>query len=180
MTFHHERRLDRALYHLDSLKAEVRAWAGERPYRIWSDFDVNPLYKLVWLEVLEPPPIDLSPIVGDCIHNLRAALDNLVLELAFAYKRGRASKSIEVDSGFPIFSTRSDENMKKLKKMLRGINPRAKTIIERLQPYNRRARGYADATIRLCSNPSSMAATPSETYWVAEAWRRCTSLTTRC
>lgn len=134
MTFHHERRLDRALYHLESLETETRAWGQERPYRIWADFDVNVFYKLAWLEVLEQPPADLSLIIGDCVHNLRAALDNLALELAIVFKRGRVSKSIESDSGFPIFK---EQNPSEFNRMLRGINPRAKAIIEDLQPYKR-------------------------------------------
>ncbi len=136
MIFHHERRLDRALYHLDSLKAEVRAWADERPYRTWTDFDVNPLYKLVWVEVLDPPPIELSLIIGDCIHNLRAALDNLVYELALAHHGGRVPSNIERKSAFPIF-TDSAEFVRKRKNMIGGIAPAAQAIIEGLQPYNR-------------------------------------------
>jgi hypothetical protein len=134
MTFHHERRLDGALYHLESLKAEVRAWDKERPYRVWSDFDEDVSYKLTWLEVTNRPPSDLGLIIGDCVHNLRAALDNLALELAIARKGGPVSNSIESDSGFPIFST---ENPTKFDCMLRGIDEGAKTIIQELQPHER-------------------------------------------
>jgi hypothetical protein len=136
MAFHHERRLDRALHHLDSLKAEVRAWADERPYRTWSDFDVNNLYKLTWLEVLDPPPIELSPIIGDCIHNLRAALDNLVYELALAHHGGRVPPDFEVKLQFPIFD-HSAKFASKGKNMIGGIAPAAQAIIEELQPYHR-------------------------------------------
>jgi hypothetical protein len=134
MTFHHERRLDRALYYLESLKAETRTWGEERPYRIWSDFDVNVFYKLAWLEVVEQPPAYLNLIVGDCVHNLRAALDNLALELALVNNGGRVSRSMEGDSGFPIFK---QQNPSESKRMLRGINKGAKKIIEDLQPYKR-------------------------------------------
>ena len=137
MTFHYERRLDRALHHLESLKAEMSIWADESPYRIWSEFDADGRHKNAWVEVLTQPPVHLSLIVGDCIHNFRAALDNLALELAIAYKRGPVSKSIESDSGFPIFATCSEKNLKELDKMLRGVDPRAKAIIEGLQPYKR-------------------------------------------
>jgi hypothetical protein len=136
MTFHHERRLDRALYHLESLKAEVRAWADERPYRTWSDFDVNDLYKLTWLEVLHPPSAELSLIVGDCIHNLRAALDNLIYELAVAHHGGRVPSNVEGKSAFPIFSE-SAQFARKRKDMIGGIAPAAQAVIESLQPYNR-------------------------------------------
>ncbi|QIN82052.1 hypothetical protein GBA63_04900 [Rubrobacter tropicus] len=140
MIFHHERRLQRALHHLESLKAEVEAWADECPYRTWVDFDVDARYKLTWLEAIDQPPARFGLIVGDCVHNLRSSLDNLMLELALIRGRGRVSKSVEGDSQFPIFAADPSLNPKRLaefKRMTRGINPRAKAIIEGLQPYNR-------------------------------------------
>ena len=135
MTFHHERRIARALHHLESLKAETRSWGEERPYRVWSDFDVNVFYKLTWLEVVEQPPADLNLIVGDCVHNLRAALDNLALELALVNNGGRVARSMEGDSGFP---TLKQQNSSEFKRMLREIDKRAKKIIEELQPCKKR------------------------------------------
>ena len=94
-----------------------------------------------WVEVLKPPPAaELSLIIGDCLHNLRAALDNLAFELALAHKRGRLSKGVEGDSAFPIFKSdiaKDPESLKKFNRMTRGIAPKAKAEIERLQPYNR-------------------------------------------
>ena len=141
MTLHHERRLKRALYHLECLKVEVDTWAGKCPYRTWSDFDVDNRYKVTCLQVLDPPPDHLSHIIGDCIHNLRAALDHLALELAIVHKRGKVSKAIEHDSAFPIQRRR---NPKDLKCKLRGIDPRARAIIEGLQPYERGDRFRGD------------------------------------
>ena len=142
MTFHHERRLQRALYHLDSLEAEIAAWIEERPYRTWREPEVDNTKKVVWVEVSDTPPSELSLIVGDCLHNLRCSLDNLVLELAIARNKGRpVSSSVESDSGFPIFL---DQNPSKLDNMLRGIDPRAKAVIEGLQPYTRRELAKTD------------------------------------
>jgi hypothetical protein len=142
VTFHHERRLQRALYHLDNLEAEIAAWVEEGPYRTWSEPDVDSAKKVLRVEVLGTPPPELSLIVGDCLHNLRCSLDNLVLELAIAFNNGRpVSSSIESDSGFPIFIK---ENPSKFDNMLRGINPRAKTVIEGLQPYTRGERAKTD------------------------------------
>jgi hypothetical protein len=142
MTFHHERRLQRALYHLDSLEAEIAAWVEEGPYRTWSEPDVDRTKKVLCVEVLGTPPAELSLVIGDCLHNLRCSLDNLVLELAIARNKGRpVSSNIESTSGFPIFIK---ENPSKLDDMLRGINPRAKTVIEGLQPYTRGERAKID------------------------------------
>jgi hypothetical protein len=142
MTYHHQRRLDRALYHLESLKEELDAWREENPYRTWSKADVDSTKKVLWVEVLKPPPAaELSLIIGDCIHNLRSALDNLAFELALAYKGAPLPSDIEGKSGFPIFLT---ENPAKLDDMLSGVHPDAKAIIEGLQPYNRWKRATND------------------------------------
>ncbi len=135
MSFNHQRRLDRALYHLESLKAEVGALDEESTYRTWSEPDVNPRKKLFWVEVLEAPPTDdLSLIIGDCLHNFRAALDNLAYELAIAHKGEPLASKIAAKSEFPIFASKNPD---KLDELLGGIHPCAKAEIERLQPYNR-------------------------------------------
>lgn len=134
MTFHHERRLGRALYHLDSLKAEIAAWVEEGPYRTWTEPDVDGTKKVFCVEVLETPPPHLSLIIGDCLYNLRCALDNLALELAIVRNRGPVSSNVESASGFPI---QVEQDASKLDSMLGSIDPCAKTVIEGLQPYKR-------------------------------------------
>jgi len=143
MSHHHQRRLDRALYHLESLEEELEAWRKENPYQTWSEpDDFDSTKKLLWVEVLKPPPAaDLSVIIGDCIHNLRSALDNLAFELALAYKGAPLPSDIEGKAGFPTLPA---ENPAKLDNMLKGIHPDAKAIIEGLQPYNRWKRATND------------------------------------
>ena len=101
-------RLDRAAEHLQSIKSQERIWSQGNPCRVWTEPDRQSTYKFVWAEVLEPPPITLAPVVGDCLHNLRSTLDNLAFELALAYKKGKLSKSIAGNSVFPIFKSRPD------------------------------------------------------------------------
>src|SRR5215217_7431133 len=101
--YHHQRRLDRALYHLESLKEKLDAWREENPYRTWIEPDAGGTKKVLLVEVLKAPPFtQLSLVIGDCLHNLRSALDNLAFELALAHKGEQLSKTMEGDSGFPI------------------------------------------------------------------------------
>ncbi len=140
MTFHHERRLDRALYHLESLKAERDAWREERPHRFWTEFEVERSKKVIWAQVLKPPPASLSLIAGDCIHNLRAALDNLAFELALACAKGSLPPGVEGYSAFPIFHkdiAKYPKSLKKFNVMTGSIDPLAVAEIKRLQPYHR-------------------------------------------
>jgi hypothetical protein len=148
MTYHYERRLDRALYHLDSLEAEVDAWLEEGPYRTWTDFNPKRTRKLFWVEVLREPPAHLSLIIGDCLHNLRSALDNLVFELALAYQKGPLSSDIEGKSAFPILSNdiaKDPESLRKFDNMTGGIDPLAKAEVEGLQPYKRGHESTSDS-----------------------------------
>lgn len=145
----HERRLDRALYHLEDFKAEWRAWLEERPHRFWTELDAERGKKVVWAEVVKPPPTSLGLIAGDCIHNLRAALDNLAFELALAGAEGPLSSKAERDSGFPIFDKDPTEGtdprpLRKFDNMIRCISPRAQAAIQRLQPYCRGEAFHSD------------------------------------
>jgi hypothetical protein len=138
--YHHQRRLDRALFHLEDLKAEVNTWLKERPHRTWTVTEDDVPKKYFYCQVLRKPHSHLSLIVGDCVHNLRSALDNLAFELALAHKRGALSKGIQRDSAFPILRQdieRDENSMKRFKTMTRGMCSDAKTVIEQLQPYKR-------------------------------------------
>src|SRR5829696_1059450 len=133
----YQTRLDWAGQHLQSLEAEVRRWQNGSPCRVWTEFDLQSGNNLLWAEVVRQPPHSIGMIIGDCLHNLRSALDNLAYELALAYQKGPLSRSMAGDSGFPIFLTDDADSAKKLKRMIRGIHPDAKTLIKGLQPYNR-------------------------------------------
>jgi hypothetical protein len=141
MTLPHERRLDWALHHLERFKAERAAWRKESPHRFWTELDADTGKKVIWAQVITPPPASLSLIAGDCIHNLRAALDNLAFELALAYTKGPLPTNIEGRSAFPIFK---EKNPSKLDDMLGGVDPLAKAEIEGLQPYKRGDWFYRD------------------------------------
>jgi hypothetical protein len=135
-THSHELRLERALHHLQSLKAEVARWKEKRPYRVVNEPHTYPGYKVVKVRVLEDPPPVLGSIVGDCVHNLRAALDNLVYSLAESRHGGPLPSDIEGKPQFPIFRER-DKFLSKGKDRIRDIAPEAQAIIEGLQPYHR-------------------------------------------
>lgn len=73
----------RAQEHLDVLKSEIRYYAHTHPYEIVAE----PRDKIWHIEVTitSPPPPRLSLIIGDCVGNLRAALDHITWQLAARY-----------------------------------------------------------------------------------------------
>lgn len=143
----HELRLDRALQHLQSLESEVGRWLEKRPYRTFTQLDAERGEKFVCVEVLEQPPLKLSLIIGDCLHNLHSALDNLVYELALSHHGGGPlPDEIADSSAFPIYCYEEDFLARKKNgdlsprsglHKIRGIAPAAQTIIQELQPYHR-------------------------------------------
>lgn len=135
--YSHELKLDRASHHLDSLDAKVREWRKRETYRYVSHFDSESGKQLANIVFTEPIPAEFRLIIGDCLHNLRSALDNLVYELALAYvgidplpeHRARALE-------FPIFGDRGMEE-RECRNKIGCIHPDAQTAIKELQPHIR-------------------------------------------
>jgi hypothetical protein len=138
MTYHHQRRLDRALHHLRNLESEIDEWFEDRPYRTWTETDYvgdRPM-KFFYCQVLRKPPSELSLIIGDCLHNFRSALDNLVYEIAVRCQRGPLPPKVEKALQFPIHGTRKgfkNSGMGRINSLALGA---IKEIV-RLQPYRR-------------------------------------------
>ena len=80
-------KLDWAEQHLAKLDAEIQAfYAGSvdegQPYEVRSEFRPDTSEYVFWIEVVREPPAALGLILGDFAHNVRAALDHLVCQLA--------------------------------------------------------------------------------------------------
>jgi hypothetical protein len=80
----HELKLDRASYHLNSLDAKGREWSERETHRYISHTDRQSGKQYVYIKFTQPVPAELRLIIGDCLHNLRSALDNLVYDLVIA------------------------------------------------------------------------------------------------
>lgn len=127
-------KLDRAHEHLRVLDAETATFYGGRPgegqpYKIRSEYRVDSRQYVFTVEILREPPLLLGLLLGDYVHNLRAALDHLVCQLA------RAAGGTCDTTQFPIFSAEPNF-VKKAGTLLKGIDPSHRAIIEKLQPYH--------------------------------------------
>jgi hypothetical protein len=131
----HELKLDRARNHLQALEYESDAWLDSKPYRLTEEPGTRRYEKVLFAELLQPVPSRLAPIIGDCVHNLRSALDNLAYELAIAYTGEPLPTNIEKSSGFPILFRDNEGSKKRVNHMIRGMHPEAQAIIRRLQPH---------------------------------------------
>lgn len=134
------RRLDRAQEHLDALNAELDAFATQKPYAFHVvSYSGNYVYDVEWIR---RPPERWPLLVGDCVHNVRCALDHIVYELS-----GGRMAEVPRYAEFPIFKDKTAffQRTKKgkaapgsgLRKIESVTNPNARTAIRGLQPFQR-------------------------------------------
>jgi hypothetical protein len=76
------------------------------------------------------PPMRLTTLIGDSVHNMRAALDNLVCSLARTLDRSCSCKG----TAFPYRQNEADWNAN-AQNDLTGVPRPAKKIIKTLQPW---------------------------------------------
>ena len=97
-------KIARAKEHFATLERELSAWVKTDFLRVVKEPDQGGGVHRVFVEVVNVPPLDRwSLISGDCIHNLRAALDSLIYGIAI-YQTGLNPPADERVLQFPIVS----------------------------------------------------------------------------
>lgn len=137
MTPDHALKFMRAHEHLDTLFTQIQWWSATHPYRVLEERDEQTGDTVISAEPVGQPPLRLSVIAGDVIHNLRSCLDVLTLSLAEANYGKRLPHDDEKLSQFPICDTetRFDEQCKSGRLRYIAADPFA--VIKGLQPYHR-------------------------------------------
>jgi hypothetical protein len=122
-------KIERAKRHVHELEAEIRAFHDRRPYAIIRYDDPKTGDLVYAVRIKERVPEGFSGIIGDVVHNLRAALDQLAWQLVIAN-----GQQPERRTGFPIAGSvnkfKSDAAGK-----IKGVSARAYRLIRRLKPY---------------------------------------------
>ncbi len=122
------KRVERAKHHLDDLNDEIARFLASVPYPITQEPDPERGGYLFRIHIKEEIPDSLGLIFGDFVHNLRAALDNLMFELLGAPATGWVRP-------FPVCSKSAD--FKKIERALRQqVSAEAFRVIERVQPFH--------------------------------------------
>jgi hypothetical protein len=118
----------RAQTHFDAVEQSIRSFLDGEPYPIVieaSPHDGRYVFKLH-----EPRPLPAQEFalgIGDCIHNLRSALDFIAWELAGADPHDR-------DTMFPIFDD-AQQFRRHGAWRIKNIPAMARALIERMQPH---------------------------------------------
>lgn len=126
----------RALEHLETFKAETRAWLQVQPYRIVGKFE-RETNEYVFHVGLPAAPVRFGVVAGEIIHSLRSALEHLVGQLVLANKQ--PLRTGPNGNGFPVLKEPPSEGFdKRTKGKLRGVCAEARAVVERVQPYRRK------------------------------------------
>lgn len=95
-------KIARAEEHLDILKSEIQDFVKLIKHKAY--VKTNPANNTAWIvyhTLNSSPPIRIGTIIGDCVHNMRSALDNLICGLI----RVHYSSHDCVNRQFPIATT---------------------------------------------------------------------------
>jgi hypothetical protein len=98
------------------------------------------------VNVREPPP-KLSLRIGECVYAYRSALDHLAYRLAVAHSGDPLPHKIEETSMFPIAESGPKFRGKGFR--IAGMSPRARKLVEQMQPYHRHTLPEAWALLAL-------------------------------
>jgi hypothetical protein len=127
-------KIDWAKAHLKTLDTETRRYLDSEMCELVFERNPNAKIHAQRLNILIPIPENIPLMIGDCIHNLRCALDYLVWQLVLA-----AGNKPEECNQFPICITAQafeDATInRKRSNRLKGVAPDAVAEIERAQPY---------------------------------------------
>src|SRR5882757_2753581 len=128
-------KLRRAKEHFDTLESEISAWHNPAPYSVRKERNSDGSRHSMILVGDSTKRLERwSLICGDCVHNVRSALDHLVYALAII-NSGKNPPPNERNLQFPICGSRSHFNKKG--DWIAPLSDAAKTFIERVQSYNR-------------------------------------------
>jgi hypothetical protein len=102
-------KIARAAEPLEVLRTECSAYLDSNPYEVVGH-DQPEGYTLLSFKVHRYPPLRLSVLLGDFLHNLRSSLDHLAWQLVLA--NGGTPKSGPGGTQFPILEKRGKTPIK--------------------------------------------------------------------
>lgn len=143
--------------HLRDMEKLVQGWIDACLQSLREEPDAEEAgYFCAWIDAPEIDAQRLSLLIGDCLQSFRSALDHLAFDLASAFTVPMTD-DIEKDSTFPILSDvdrsgifgKGPHKWVSAQPKVRGMDPAAQAVIERLQPYKRGQSYDADPLWRL-------------------------------
>lgn len=132
-----QQKIDHARLHAETLSKSVSEWMVRSPPSATPEYLPDRRgYRLILQPFVEAPPLEQwALLVGDCVHNLRSALDNLAFALALRRHDPPADpKGIY----FPVFDD-AKEFSARAGRTLGQLPEDAVQLLTAFQPFNRAA-----------------------------------------
>jgi hypothetical protein len=129
-------KLDRASEHRQMVDIELNSYLGREPFTTTGKASVEG--PGVDLRMTEPIPEHLAVLIGDCVQNMRVALDYLAWQSAL-----RNHAKPQRFTSFPILASRdgwvgSGKQLGAKRTTCKDVGTDAQAVIESLQPYQQR------------------------------------------
>jgi hypothetical protein len=121
-------KVSRAQRHLNELQGQITVYLSKEPFRAVIEDD-GPGRQCLTFRVSKPVPKELSAIIGDAIHNLRAALDLLACEIVRV--NGQSDDYVQ----FPFCEVIEDLEKEIKRRHLDRADPAAVDLVRALKPY---------------------------------------------
>lgn len=123
-------KIARAQKHFDELKSALAGFFETNPYAVICKTDSKTGQKTYFIKIEQSIPGEIGVVVGDVVHNLRSALDQIVCCL---FKCN--GKQISGSNGLPVATSRERFRETRVGK-LKNLSPKATRFINRLKPYD--------------------------------------------
>lgn len=130
-----ELKLERAASQVQSLEETVTSWVIANPLVATCELREGRLgFRVTQEEFLQPAPLDhWGLLAGECVHNMRSALDNLAFALA---RLNRDPPERPRGVAFPIYTEKALFERNGRKNIDQLAQPAAE-LVEKMQPFQR-------------------------------------------
>ncbi|MEX1071094.1 MAG: hypothetical protein WEC37_00565 [Anaerolineales bacterium] len=130
---HAARKVSRAQKHFRELQEQTDEFKKGEPFKVILEAgEIEPEELVGIVRQQKPLPEDTSVIVGDVLHNLRSAFDNLACQLVL--ENGKQVRRGPAGTSFPMFETEKEFDQNGPKRT-EGMSPRAIEIVRSFQQF---------------------------------------------
>jgi hypothetical protein len=127
-------KFNRSKEQFDVLRAEMNVFfnGDPRPYSTAGAFDRDAWEWVDRFQIRQNPPLRFGVILGDCVHNLRCALDHAVWQVTLLDGATPNSSTM-----FPIASQSGSQFEKMATARIPGLSAAHQQLVKDAQPYHR-------------------------------------------
>jgi hypothetical protein len=128
-------KFNRAKQQFDELRFEMDEFFNQdpKPHFFRGYFDTDTWEWIERFQIREKPPLRFGVMLGDCVHNLRSALDHLICQLTML-NGGTMDDCARTQFTIASKSEAQFEGMAKTQ--LAGLSPMHRAVVKSLQPYH--------------------------------------------